>query len=65
MLIMVSDRPPVNPFPPDLPVSRLEELRAEYRRRLHDPHPGDPPAWYCASVIDQIEARLNDRPVAS
>jgi hypothetical protein len=54
-----------NPFPPDVPISRLELLLADYRRRLLHPQPGDPPEWYCRAVIDQLEARLNDRPQAS
>jgi hypothetical protein len=55
----------VNAFPLDLPLSRLEELLTDYRRRLLHPQPGDSPAWYCRAAIDQLEARLSDRPVAS
>jgi hypothetical protein len=55
----------VNPFPPDMTVSRLEELVAEYRRRLLAPEPGGLPNWYIRAILDVLEARLNDRPIAS
>ena len=45
--------------------SRLEELLVEYRERLLYPQLNDPPDWYIRAIIDVIEARLNDRPIAS
>ena len=62
---MNGNRQPVNVLPSDLSPVRLETLLAEYRRRLHDPQPGDPPEWYCHAIIDALEASLNDRPAAS
>lgn len=46
-------------------VPHLERLLAEYRERLLSLRPHDPPEWYIRAIIDVLEARLNDRPIAS
>jgi hypothetical protein len=60
-----NNRVPVNPFPPDMEPPHIERLLAEYRERLRSPGPHDAPDWYCAAIIDALEARLNNRPIAS
>jgi hypothetical protein len=59
---MSAKRRSVNPFPPNVPVSRLEELLGEYRRILQA---RDLPTWYCTAIIAAIESSLNDQAVGA
>ena len=51
----------INVLDPDLPSPRLIALRADYRRRLDRPGPGDPPTWYAARVVAEAVAILAAR----